>query len=76
MTQVPSVGRILLVPGSDGGPLPAQIVRVHPDGTVNLRVLTDSADNPPHWRNVQILDQPASDLWPAAPRVAWWPPVV
>lgn len=68
----PTVGRVVHVPTGEG-PVPALITRVNPDGTINLRVLTDSSDNPPHWRRVPLLDAPASDLWPAAPRVAWWP---
>jgi hypothetical protein len=83
--QKPSPGRIVMTrvsPHENNGSdeAPAVITRVlgeHPHGgwAVNLRVFTDSANNPPRVMSIRLTDE--------RPRVngddldaAWWPPRV
>lgn len=77
MSQVPSLGRIVLVPAApvtnNGAAVaPAVITRVWSDTTVNVRVLLDSTQSP-EWRTsvgfVEDVDNLTGHTWTWPPRV-------
>ncbi len=76
----PSIGRIVLVPGANGGPeeSAAVVTRVE-DGTINVRVFTDHSGEMPHRFGLTLRDvRPDEIHGPGGVTlpVAWWPPRV
>lgn len=65
----PSIGRIVHYATADGHVLPAIVTEVHNDTCVNLRVFTDSSENPWHLTSVLFDGHGAAECWRWPPRV-------